>query len=59
MSAVDTTERRQHPAFYALIVMLIVMSVGPILLMLSVSFKLNVDVISGTSGLLFMPTIQN
>lgn len=59
MSASEVAERRQHPAFYALVVMLIVMSVGPIILMLSVSFKLDVDVISGTSGLLFMPTIQN
>jgi len=59
MSEPDTAQRRQHPAFYALVAMLIVMSVGPIVLMLSVSFKLDVDVISGTSGLLFMPTIQN
>ena len=59
MSASELNGRRQHPAFYALVVMLIIMSVGPIILMLSVSFKLNVDVISGTSGLLFMPTIQN
>jgi len=59
MSASEVAERRQHPAFYALVVMLIVMSIGPIVLMLSVSFKLDVDVISGTSGLLFMPTIQN
>ena len=59
MSASEVAERRQHPAFYALVVMLIIMSVGPIVLMLSVSFKLDVDFISGTSGLLFMPTIQN
>ena len=59
MSASQVEVRGQNPAFYALVVMLIIMSVGPILLMLSVSFKLDVDVISGTSGLLFMPTIQN
>ena len=50
---------KQHPAFYALLVMLILMSVGPIALMFISSFKLDVDIISGTSGLLFLPTIQN
>ena len=50
---------RQNPAFYALLAALIFMSVGPIVLMLVNSFKLDVDIISGTSGLLFLPTIQN
>ena len=50
---------RQNPAFYALLVVLIFMSVGPIYLMLVNSFKLDVDIIGGTSGLLFLPTIQN
>jgi multiple sugar transport system permease protein len=50
---------RQNPAFYALLAVLIFMSVGPIVLMLVNSFKLDVDIISGTSGLLFLPTIQN
>ncbi|WP_422368046.1 carbohydrate ABC transporter permease [Pelagibius sp.] len=50
---------RQHPAYYALIVALVVMSVGPIVMMLITSFKLNVDIMSDTSGLIFMPTIQN
>ena len=50
---------RQNPAFYALLVALIVMAVGPILLMFANSFKLDVDIIGGTSGLLFLPTIQN
>jgi len=50
---------RQNPAFYALLVVLIFMSVGPIALMFVNSFKLDVDIISGTSGLLFLPTIQN
>ena len=49
----------QHPAFYAIVVMLILMAVGPIALMVINSFKLDVDIISGTSGLLFLPTIQN
>ena len=50
---------RQHPAFYALLAALVFMSVGPIALMLINSFKLDVDIISGTGGLLFLPTIQN
>ena len=50
---------RQNPAFYALLVALIFMAVGPIVLMVSNSFKLDVDIIGGTSGLIFLPTIQN
>ena len=50
---------RQNPAFYALLAALIFMAVGPIVLMFSNSFKLDVDIIGGTSGLIFLPTIQN
>ena len=50
---------RQNPPFYALLVALIFMAVGPIVLMFTNSFKLDVDIIGGTSGLLFLPTIQN
>jgi len=50
---------RQNPAFYALLITLIFMAVGQIVLMLANSFKLDVDIIGGTSGLLFLPTIQN
>lgn len=50
---------RQNPAFYVLIALLIFMSVGPVLLLLANSFKLDIDITSGTGGLLFMPTIQN
>ncbi len=52
-------QERLNPAFYALLATLIFMSVGPIALMLINSFKLDVDIISGTSGLLFLPTIRN
>ena len=55
----SVAEKRQHPGFYAILVMLIIMAVGPILMMLINSFKLDVDIISGTAGLLFVPTIQN
>jgi multiple sugar transport system permease protein len=50
---------RQNPAFYALLGVLVFMSIGPILLMFVNSFKLDVDIISGATGLLFLPTIQN
>ena len=54
-----TQHERQNPAFYALLVALILMSIGPILLMFVNSFRLDVDIISSTGGLLFLPTIQN
>ena len=50
---------RQNAAFYAVIITLVFMSIGPVLLMFINSFKLDVDIISGTTGLLFLPTIQN
>jgi len=50
---------KQNPAFFALLAALIFMAIGPIFLMLVNSFKLDVDIISATSGLLFLPTIQN
>lgn len=50
---------RQHPAFYALLATLAFMSVGPVFLMFSNSFKIDIDIISGTSALFFVPTIQN
>jgi len=50
---------RQNPAFYALLVALIFMSIGPVILLFVNSFKLDVDIISGGSGLFFLPTIQN
>jgi multiple sugar transport system permease protein len=55
----SSTYQKTNPAFYALIVALILMSIGPILLMLATSFKLNVDIMSDTSSLLFMPTFKN
>ncbi|MFT7058342.1 MAG: multiple sugar transport system permease protein [Pseudorhodobacter sp.] len=51
--------KKPHPAFYALLVALIVMSSGPLVLMLATSLKLNVDIMSDTSSLFFMPTIRN
>ena len=50
---------RQNPAFYALLVVLVIMAIGPIWLMLTTSLRLNVDIMSDTSSLLFMPTLRN
>jgi multiple sugar transport system permease protein len=50
---------KQNPAFYALLVALVFMAVGPIILMLSTSLKLTVDIMSDTSSLFFLPTIHN
>ncbi len=53
------TAARPSPAFYALLVALVLMAIGPIVLMLSTSLRLNVDILSDTRGLLFVPTIRN
>ena len=50
---------RPNPGYYALIAALVIMSVGPIVLMLSTSLRLNVDIMSDSASLLFMPTLQN
>lgn len=55
----DNTYERQNPAFYVLIAILIFMSIGPVILLLVNSLKLDVDITSGAGGLLFMPTIRN
>jgi len=55
----SATQTKTNPAFYAVIGLLVFMSVGPVLLMFINSFKLDVDIISGTTGLIFFPTIQN
>ncbi|MEL7175625.1 MAG: carbohydrate ABC transporter permease [Pseudomonadota bacterium] len=53
------TYDRQNPAFYALLIALVVIAIGPIYLMLVTSLKLNVDIMSDSSSLLFMPTLRN
>jgi multiple sugar transport system permease protein len=55
----DQPYEKQNPAVYAIIAMLVLMSVGPVILMLANSFKFDVDIISGASSFFFMPTIQN
>ena len=50
---------RPNPAFYALLAALVIMSVGPIVLMLATSLRLNVDILSPTASWLFVPTLRN
>lgn len=55
-----SSNKKQHPAFYVLIICLVVMALGPIVLMLTTSFKTNVAVNDpNVSALFFAPTIKN
>ena len=58
MSAAHPAER-QGAAVYALLAVLVLMSAGPIVLMLLTSLRLKVDIFSDTASLLFMPTLRN
>ncbi len=55
----DRSAKSPNAAFFVLIAVLVFMSVGPVALMFVNSFKLDVDIISGATGLFFLPTIQN
>jgi len=50
---------RATPAFTAVLVVLVMMATGPIMLMMATSLRLNVDIMSDTSSLIFMPTLRN
>lgn len=58
MSGAHPAER-QGAAVYALLAVLVLMSAGPIVLMLLTSLRLKVDIFSDTASLLFMPTLRN
>ena len=58
MSASGRAERPSS-AVYAVLVLLVLMSIGPIVLMLLTSLRLKVDIFSDTSSLIFMPTLRN
>ncbi len=54
------TNKSSSPAFYALMICLIIMAMGPIMLMLATSFKTNVDVNDVNVGsFFFTPTLRN
>ena len=50
--------REAGPAFYVVLLILVIMAVGPIFLMVTTSFKQQIDIVSGGS-LLFAPTLNN
>jgi len=52
-------QRNASPGFYVLLACLILMAMGPIVLMLASSLRLNVDITSPTASFLFLPTLQN
>ena len=52
-------EAQAGPGYYAVIVLLILMALGPIWLMVTTSLKEKVDIVSGTSALFFAPTLTN
>ena len=51
--------RPATPAFFVVLVLLVLMATGPILLMLATSLRLNVDIMSDNASLIFMPTLRN
>jgi multiple sugar transport system permease protein len=53
------TQRATPPGFFVVLILLVLMATGPILLMMATSFRLNVDIMSSTSSLFFMPTLRN
>ncbi len=48
-----------NPLFYLLLLALIVMALGPIVMMITTSFKLKVDIFDGSAGWFFTPTMNN
>ena len=56
-----TNTRAQHSNFiFALLMLaLVFIALAPIIMMITTSLKLDVDIMSSTAGLLFVPTLQN
>lgn len=59
MTTATVSDRRGNAAFYALLICLVIMAMGPIVLMLTTSLRVKVDIVSDTSSLLFLPTLKN
>ena len=59
MSNASDRDRKANAAFYAILVCLVIMAMGPIVLMLTTSLRVKVDIVSDTSSLLFLPTLKN
>ncbi|WP_284178474.1 carbohydrate ABC transporter permease [Rhabdaerophilum sp. SD176] len=58
MSGTATT-RRATPFSYAVIILLAMLSLGPILVMIATSLKTKPEIFSGSFSLIFMPTLEN
>lgn len=58
MNSADTIKNNNH-TFIVLMSVLVLMALSPILMMIATSLKLNVDIMSSTTGLFFVPTLQN
>lgn len=52
-------QKKTTPLFYVVLICLVLMSAGPVILMLSASFKLNINIMSGGWSVFFMPTLAN
>lgn len=59
MRSTQTRTEASNWPFYALLIPLLLMAIGPIFLMLTTSLRLKIDIFSETSSLLFFPTLQN
>ena len=59
MSQPATNEQRANVFFYGFLIALVVISLGPIVLMLLTSLRLKVDIVSDTASLIFLPTMRN
>lgn len=59
MTTATVSDRKGNAAFYALLICLVIMAMGPIVLMLTTSLRVKVDIVSDTSSLLFLPTLKN
>lgn len=59
MSASVRAAGQSNAIFYVLVISLILISLGPVILMLVTSLKLKVDIVSDTTSLLFAPTLAN
>lgn len=59
MTNASDRDRKANAAFYAILACLVIMAMGPIVLMLTTSLRVKVDIVSDTSSLLFLPTLKN
>lgn len=54
-----TVQPNNNRIFIVLMVVLVLMALAPIVMMITTSLKLNVDIMDSTAGLFFVPTLHN